>query len=52
MVEIYEYLAVLDLHVIFAERLFGGRIDGLPRHEVEPRQMKRTGDFFAEKKTR
>jgi len=47
LVELHEYLILLDLHVVFGERFLSGRIDRLPGQQVEPGQMKGAGDLFS-----
>jgi len=47
LVDLHEYLILLDLHVVFGERFLCGRIDRLPRQQVKPGQMERASDLLS-----
>jgi len=51
LVELDEYLTILDLHIVLGERFLGRRIDSLPSQQVEPGQMKRASDLFSDEES-
>ena len=47
LVELHEYLIILDLDMILRKRFLCGRIHSLPCQQVEPGQMKWASDLFS-----